>query len=393
MTTALQLFLRAPGQSAPTGVLESEHRYEVLKERFGIRMKRHPKYPNLVHFKYSQIDSPMSEQIVRECRGIILDEDDNWAVVSRAFDKFFNYGDGHAAKIDWSTASVQEKCDGSLCVVYPYAGKWHVATTGTPDGGGPVNDRGYTFADYFWDTLENRYGNPFARMDANIWPACFYFELMGPDNRVVIPHEEPDVVLLGARDVTPIFGGEIIPYDAMTYLMRHLREEIPIARSYALKSFEDIAKTFETMSPLTQEGYVVCDANFNRVKVKHPGYVALHHAKDGLTEKAFIEICRKGETCEVLAAFPEFRPMMERIQSQLDTYVLELEKDYERIKHIPVQKNFALEAVKTRNPAALFQLRAGRVQSIRDYVAEMRIENLQEGLNGVSGALGEKVSA
>jgi hypothetical protein len=379
MTTALQLFLRAPGQSAPTGVLESEHRYEVLKERFGIRMKRHPKYPNLVHFKYSQIDSPMSEQIVRECRGIILDEDDNWAVVSRAFDKFFNYGEGHAAQIDWSTATVQEKCDGSLCVVYPYDSKWHVATTGTPDAGGPVNDRGYTFADYFWDTLE-RYGNPFARMDADGEALCFYFELMGPDNRVVIPHEEPELVLLGARNIVPIFGGEITPYDALHILAPYMDEEVPTVRSYSLKSFEEICKTFETMSPLSQEGYVVCDAKFNRVKVKHPGYVALHHAKDGLTTKAFIEIARRGETCEVLAAFPEFKPMMERIQWQLDKYVLELEGDYERLKSIPMQKDFAMEAVKTRNPAALFQLRAGKVPSIRKYVAEMRLDNLQEAL-------------
>ena len=33
---------------------------------------------------------------------------------------------------------MQEKLDGSLCVAYYYQGDWHVATTGTPDAGGPV---------------------------------------------------------------------------------------------------------------------------------------------------------------------------------------------------------------------------------------------------------------
>lgn len=381
MTTAIQLFLRAPGRTAPDGVLESEHRYAILNERFGIMVKRHKRFPNLVHFKYSQIDSPMSEQIVRECRGIILDEAEDWAVVSRAFDKFFNYGEGHAASIDWSTASVQEKCDGSLCVVYPYAGEWHVATTGTPDGGGPVNDSGRTFAEYFWNTME-LYGNPFSRMYAEDYEgSSFIFELMGPDNRVVIPHEEPELVILGGRGWT----GEIRPIDVMDRLERYVPgggcyRDLQIVRDYPLQSFADITASFASMSPLSQEGYVVCDAKFNRVKVKHPGYVALHHAKSGLSEKAFIEICRRGETCEVLAAFPEFKPMMDRIQGQIDEYVASLESDYARIKHIEVQKDFALEAVKTRNPAALFQVRSGKSPSIREYVAEMRLDNLREAL-------------
>ncbi len=49
-----------------------------LKEEFGIKHNRHGEHPNLVGLKYSQIDSPMGEQIVQECRGLILDEEDNY---------------------------------------------------------------------------------------------------------------------------------------------------------------------------------------------------------------------------------------------------------------------------------------------------------------------------
>jgi hypothetical protein len=64
----------------------------------------------------------MHEPIVRESRGVILDEADDWRVVARAFDKFFNYGESGADEIDWGTARVQEKVDGcfrrgqSVCV-------------------------------------------------------------------------------------------------------------------------------------------------------------------------------------------------------------------------------------------------------------------------------------
>lgn len=371
---AIQLFLRAPGE-------DTSWKLKQLEEKFGIKARRHPKYGELVHFKYNQIESPMAEQVVRECRGIILNESDNWRVVSRAFDKFFNYGEGHAARIDWATASVQEKVDGSLCVVYPYAGRWHVATTGTPDGGGPVNSSSVTFADYFWDTLE-RYGDPFSAMRPDNFSACFMFELMGPENRVVVPHEEPHLVVLGGRSVIPVVGKEFTAHDAANYLGRfgRWRQELPAVRSFPLQSFEDIERSFSSMSPLQQEGYVVVDSHFNRVKVKHPGYVALHHAKSGLTEKAFIEICRRGETSEVLAAFPEFRPLMERTKEKIDTYVAQIEADYERLKHIETQKDFAIEAMKTRNPSALFQIRSGKSGSARQYVAEMRLETLRDAL-------------
>src|SRR5271154_4502894 len=87
---------------------------DVLVEKFVLDIRRHPEYPNLVLLKYSQIDSPFSEEIVRECRGIILDQKNNWNVVCFSMLKFFNHGEGHAAPIDWSTAKVREKIDGSL---------------------------------------------------------------------------------------------------------------------------------------------------------------------------------------------------------------------------------------------------------------------------------------
>jgi hypothetical protein len=367
--TAIQEFMRGHGTT--------EEKRVALAERYGITTKLHPSHPELIHFKYDQIHSPFGEQIVRECRGIILNGHDDWAIVSRAFDKFFNYGEGNAAQIDWSTATVQEKVDGSLCVVYPYRGEWHVATTGTANGHGDVHGRGRTFAEYFWDTIE-RYGNPFATMAPDYWEPCsFVFEICGPDNRIVVPHTEPHLWVLGCREAS---GEWSSAEDAASILNARdsIRSPIPAVRSFPLQSFEDISRSFETMSPLTQEGYVVVDGKFNRVKVKHPGYVALHHAKDGMTEKAFIEIARKGETCEVLAAFPEFKPLMDAASERLDRLIDEVNADYSRLRHIETQKDFALQATKTKLPGALFAVRAGKARDVRQFVAEMRIDNLRE---------------
>jgi hypothetical protein len=385
---AIQRFLRGPwldaGRDLPVG---ASAKYAALNERYGIASKRHPRFPNLVLFKYDQIASPMGEPLVRECRGIILDEADDWKVVSRAFDKFFNHGEGHAADIDWSTAKVQEKVDGSLCVVYPYAGEWHVATSGTPDAGGNINGFG-RFSDLFKNTLA-QYGNPFEALLPDRAGVCFYFELTSPMNRVVVVHADAKLTLLGAREIAT---GEEMPVEVAASILQACGFNGPHVQAFPLQSFEDIAASFQAMSPLAQEGYVVVDRRFHRVKVKHPGYVALHHAKGGMTRKAFVEIARSGETSEVLAAFPEYAPLLADAKRGVDALIAELERDYAIIESIAAQKEFALEAQKTRHSAALFQVRAKRVPSVRAYVASMPVVKLMELLGTADAPFAEEVA-
>ena len=70
---------------------------------------------------YNQIASPMAEVICQECRALLL-EMGTWDVVSRSFFKFFNYGQPEAHPVDWATARVQEKLDGSLICLYFHRG-------------------------------------------------------------------------------------------------------------------------------------------------------------------------------------------------------------------------------------------------------------------------------
>ena len=91
-----------------------ENGLDALIERYRISARRHREFPHLVLLKYSQIESPMHEAIVQECRGLIVDESADWAVVCRAYDKFFNHGEPHAAAIDRSLLRPNYRC-----FVYP----------------------------------------------------------------------------------------------------------------------------------------------------------------------------------------------------------------------------------------------------------------------------------
>lgn len=349
---------------------------EMLQAELAIVFKKHTAHPNLVLFKYDMIDSPMGNPIVQECRGIILDQDDNWNTVARAFDKFFNFGEGHAATLDPTTVRVQEKVDGSLCLLYFYKGEWHVATTGTPDASGEINGSGITFSELFFKTLDKYHVVQNIDMDRRraegVVQYCFFFELTSPLNRVVVNHKETSLTLLGARRVST--WEEVHPST-----VSHLFPNVPVVKEYPLQTLEEIHETFKTMNPLDQEGYVRVDANFNRDKCKCPSYVALHHAKDGLSAslKNFVEIIRKGESAEWLSAFPELLESMNRIQMKYLELVVSLQEEYIRHANIPVQKDFAMAVVgKSRCSAALFALRAGKVRSIKEYLANCSIDSL-----------------
>ena len=347
-----------------TDYLNAVGSLDTLVSQYALKAMRHKKHPNLVSLKYDQINSPLDRLIVQQCRGVVLDEADNWRCVARGFDKFFNYGEGHAAEIDWTTAQVQEKVDGSLCMLYWYAGEWQVATTGLADASGSVG--GFwtgTFADLFWRAWLDE-GYQLRNMAPTAKCFTWLFELTTPHNRIVVPHTDYKLTLLAIRSPQ----GMYFPLD----------DEMPfrMVRSFPLTSVGEIAASFEHINPLQQEGYVVVDGQGRRIKVKHPQYVALHHLKEGASPKGFVDVIRQGEVPELLASFPELEAQFTSYKARYDALCEQVATDYQALEHIPVQKDFALEAVKTTCPAALFAIRSKKAGSPRVYFAGCNLDNL-----------------
>ena len=334
--------------------------------RFAIRAKRHGAYPYLVQLKYSQISSPMHEPVVRQCRGLVVDESDGWRVVCRAYDKFFNAGEPNAATLDWRTARVYEKLDGSLMTLYRYRGGWHVASSGLPDAAGVAHESGVNFADLFWRTWATL-GYRLPADDAG--GRCFMFELLTPQNRVIVSHERPRIVLHGVRDL-----GTMREREPESLAAEHGWECVA---AYPLGCLDDCVEAAKTLSPMRGEGYVVRDAAFNRVKVKSPQYVTLAHLKDAMTGRRLLEIVRANESDEFLSYFPEFRPAYEAVRRKYDALCDGLEAEFLRLRPIPDQKSFAAEATKARCSSPLFALRAGKAASVREFFAGATIQSLE----------------
>lgn len=343
--------------------LRSGGTLEDLAERLGVVAKPHPRWPNLVLLKYDQIDSPLADPLVQECRGIVLDSADDWRPVCLPFGKFFNHGEPNAVPIDWSTARVQEKLDGTLCTLWHYAGEWHVATTGSPDAGGSVGELPFSFATFFWTTFRalGLEAPPAAEADL-----CFMFELTAAENRVVVDHREPRITLLAVRN--RVTGEELDP--------TRFADRWPVVRHYEVGSIEGLLALLETVDPIAQEGFVVVDGTFTRTKLKHPQYVALHSMMSSRSTRRFVELVRINEHEEVLAYFPKWRADIDPIVERFERLVASIEADLARLAHHADQKAFAAEATQLPWSGALFAVRRGKSRSVREYLAQMPIDRL-----------------
>ena len=98
--------------------IESGKTFDNLKEEFGISVNV---FDDLICLTYSQIDSPKTENIVRQCRGIILDKN-TLDIVHYPFFRFYNFEEvfEERSKINWDKAYALEKVDGSLCGCFYY---------------------------------------------------------------------------------------------------------------------------------------------------------------------------------------------------------------------------------------------------------------------------------
>jgi len=255
--------------------------------------------------KYTHTNSYFNNEIVRECRGLIIDRYLNPVCIP--FFKFTNYRESYADKIDWKSAIVEEKIDGSLIKVWNYKGDWICSTNNQIFARNvPLNsDKEISSASRFIN-----YGELFHAALNNINfsieslnPQYTYmFELVSPFNQLVVPYSCLNVFHVGTRD---------------NVSAKEIEIDIGIRkpRTYNCSSISDII-TMASRLKHTEEGYIVKDKNYNRIKVKSPAYVATKHSINRLNDKRIIEIIQKCETNEVLAYFPEYKQHFDAVLSR-----------------------------------------------------------------------------
>ena len=322
--------------------------------------------------KYNMILSDMSLREVREARGSIFrqNEEGHWVCVCYPFDKFFNYGEPYSAvnNIDWETASVQQKVDGSLIKFFWDYGGWIISTNGAIDAFKAIcGDT--TYGDLVQKVID-RIPNFLKHLDPNY---TYMFELTSPYNHIVVRYEGINLWYLGRRnilnyeedregfDVEGILHPQIYPHHSLAECI-----------AAAHKMGDD------------EEGYVVCDAHYNRIKIKGDEYLALHKMRGNgpLTVLRVVEMYQQGTLDDFVAYYPEFKDFIDDVVQRIRYYIEVCETAFKVVSGVVGamgnRRDFAMYA-NTYKPIIRSYLYArldNKVKNSNDYLMNMRARTL-----------------
>jgi hypothetical protein len=231
---------------------------------YSLKIKEDNNYPDLYLLCYDRGVSDMSIPLVNECRGIILEKNTN-RVVCYTFNKSVEYvhdnikldknnemvvSDG----IDFSTVNVEESIDGTQIRLYYYNDSWSVATTRCIDAKRSYWYSEKSFYELFMDSCE---GLDYSLLDKNY---CYSFVLKHPENRIVVDYLYPALVHVGTRDLN-------------TLIEKSVYIGINKPDKFKFGKFSDIVMSAMHDLPHSTEGYMLCDENYNRMKVRSSKYL------------------------------------------------------------------------------------------------------------------------
>ncbi len=323
--------------------------------------------------KYSLLISDFSNPIVQRCRGSIFtwdSEKNKCKCVCAPFFSFRNYGEECAADIDWNSASVQEKVDGSLIKVWNYEGEWHVSTNGTINAyNATINDLDMSFGDVFdmaFDKVFKTKEDLFRRLSPEY---TYMFELVSPLTRCTIDYKEPKLYYLGQRNINT-FEESYEYNDAFSIF------NIWPVHFYSLRTMDECIAAVNAMSK-DQEGFVVCDKNWNRIKVKSPEYLLAARAQNNgvITVRRVLETYKRGNLDDFLAYAPNYRDFVNDVMNAYHEYKEEL-SSYDYLLNCSMnvgKKEFALAIKDNPNKDYLFMRRNGQVKNLEEYMDRMRL--------------------
>jgi len=320
---------------------------------------------NYVLFYYG-IKADFKNPLVQECRGLILLKD-TWEVVSFPFTKFFNVNEHLAAKIDWNSARILEKIDGSLIKVW-FHNDWHVSTMSMIDAHdaslSEPNASYKTFFDLFMEGF-NKTGKTFDDLNGDY---TYCFELVSPFNRVVINYKEIEIYHIFTRN-------------NKTYQELEIDIGIKKPKKFCFNTMEEVFEVLKNM-PYSEEGFVIVDKFFNRVKAKSHAYLAVHHLRlnGQINKKRILELILLNQHDEFLSYFPEYELNFVEVKQIFEDFIFKMKKDVETVKNkeFATRKDYALFVKFLTYPPFMFALLDNKECEPENYLRNLSVDKLSE---------------
>ena len=262
---------------------------EVLEKYYndGLVYKQvHPTLP-LTIWNYSERVQyeGLWDEVTLQTRGLVTDDKGN--VVGKPFTKFFNMEEGrHTPTFDFD---VYAKMDGSLGILFNYEGEWVLAT------------RGSFTSDQAVKGLELLQKYEYQKLHKNY---TYLFEIIYPENRIVVQYPYEDLVLLGVIETKT--GYEVNIHDGDNDLrIKNLINNVGFRVVQKYNGISDY-KVLKDMIKDDEEGFVVRFKNGDRMKVKGVEYLRLHKIMTNVSTTSIWEMLSTGQdVTELLKDVPD----------------------------------------------------------------------------------------
>lgn len=242
------------------------------------------------------------DSITLQCRGLVTNDKGN--IVAKGFSKFFNMEEEkHEATDDFE---VFEKLDGSLILVFWYAGQMIVASRGSFTSPYAIEAK---------RLLDEKY-QMFKLYSDEAYTYCF--ELIGFE-QIVVSYPESDLILTGVFDTKNAVTGKEFS------LCSH---NVQLSKLKVVKKFDGLDwKNIKQLNWENKEGFVVRFSNGQRCKIKFEDYIKLHRQMTNLTTRSIWQALANGEpVSSILGDVPdEFYDKVHEYETMLKNQYKKLE--------------------------------------------------------------------
>lgn len=313
--------------------------------------------------------------ILRECRGIIFDE--NKRIMSRPYHKFFNLNENEKYKFENVNFNnphiILRKLDGSMIRPIVSNNKMRLASKAG------ITECSMQAEDFIRDKKEYHLFMELV-FNEGLTPI---FEWCSLKNQIVIEYKEDDLVLTAIREN---ISGNYLLYEIMKYFSEPFN--IPLVNCINYDNNENTKNVIEKVKDWeNDEGIVVRFDDGDMVKIKSNDYVLKHKVKDQINlEKNVIKIIIENKIDDIVAIIDEnsknrlidFNDEVWKGVSNLCDLLDELYLN--NGKDIESQKDFAINFVKTQDPKYhhyLFDMRKGI--SSKETVIKNILKNVSTG--------------
>jgi RNA ligase len=286
-----------------------------------VTVQRHPTLPlRILNYSHlAQHENKWGDGTIDYCRGLIVDDND--LVIARPFKKFHNFQtpgipETLEENLPKTIPTITKKLDGSLGIYWYYNGQEGIATRGS-----------FTSPQALWATkwyhehMKIRHGHGYGMKVEWAIDTTPLFEIIYPENRIVVRYDFEGLVLLGMVDI-----GQGFEWDYNSVLDAAMFNNFRIT--------ERLNKPLEQLKEANienEEGYVLTYFNRNapplKIKIKMADYVRLHKIVTGMNARSVWELLSTGKDFENLSEMPE------PFQKWMNSWVDKLVTEYNQIFH------------------------------------------------------------